>query len=133
MNGGSYGDALTRPFWAAADEGRLLIQRCETCGHHQFYPRPFCLACEDGEVAWVEATGGGVVYSLTTVHLRVIEALEPPYLVALVELDEGPRLLARLVDDEGAPLPGGVGIGAAVRLAWHRRGAAPPLPVFRPV
>ena len=90
-------DALSRPFWAGAAEGRLLVQRCTACGAHQFYPRPFCLACQD-EVEWVEASGRGEIYSLTTNHLRMSPELEPPYYVALVRLEEGPVLLTRIVD-----------------------------------
>ncbi|MDH3733784.1 MAG: Zn-ribbon domain-containing OB-fold protein [Gemmatimonadota bacterium] len=129
--GEGYGDALTRDFWAAAREERLVVQRCASCGHHQFYPRPFCLECEDGEVGWVDAAGTGRVYSLTTVHLKVTPDLEPPYIVALVELDEGPRLLTRLVDEDGSPLVDGVAIGDRVSVAWHDRGEDPPLPIFR--
>ena len=101
---GGYGDALSHVYWAAAREGRLLVQRCRECGHHQFYPRPLCLECETLTPEWVEASGAGSVYSLTTVHLRVIADLDPPYLVALVELEEGPRLLTRLVNHDGTPL-----------------------------
>ena len=130
---GPYGDALTLGYWAAAREGRLVVQRCSACGHHQFYPRPFCLACEELDLEWVDAAGTGAIYSMTTVHLRVSPELEPPYVVALVELDEGPRLLTRLVDEDGAPVRGGVEIGDRVTVAWHDRGDDPPLQVFRPV
>ncbi len=124
-----YGDALSRPFWAGAAEGRLLVQRCTACGAHQFYPRPFCLACQD-EVEWVEASGRGEIYSLTTNHLRMSPELEPPYYVALVRLEEGPVLLTRIVDAAGAPLAEGAAIGNPVVVAWHPRDDAPPLPVF---
>ena len=126
-----YGDALSRPFWAGAAAGRLLVQRCTDCGAHQFYPRPFCLVCED-EVEWVETSGGGEVYSLTLNHLKVSAEPDPPYYVALVRLDEGPVLLTRIVDAAGAPLAAGVAIGDRVVVAWHPRENAPPLPVFTP-
>ena len=67
--------------------------------------------------------GGATVYAMTTVHLRVDPALEPPYVVAVVELDEGPRLTTNIV---GGQAP----IGDRVRLAWRERDGAPPLPVF---
>jgi uncharacterized OB-fold protein len=129
--GETYGDALSREYWQAAREGRLLVQRCSACGHHQFYPRPLCLECEALDPEWVEATGVGSVYSITTVHIHVTPDLDPPYLVALVQLEEGPRLLTRLVDDDGSPLAGGVAIGARVTVTWHSRGEDPPLPVFQ--
>ena len=127
-----FGDALTRAFWEAASEGRLIIQRCGACGHHQFYPRPLCLECESPAMDWVEAAGDGTIYSMTTVHIAVSPDFEPPYIVALVELDEGPRLLSLLVDDGGELLTGGAAIGDRVRIAWRPREGAPQLPVFRP-
>lgn len=120
-----YGDALTAPFWAAAARRELLIQRCDACGRHQFYPRPYCLACQSDRVAWVPAGGAGTIYSQTTVHIQVVPEFSPPYTVALVELDEGPRLLGAIVDGETR-------IGDRVRVAWREREDAPPLPVFAP-
>jgi uncharacterized OB-fold protein len=118
-----YGDALTRPFWAAAARGELVVQRCASCGHHQLYPRPFCLGCDGTDLAWVETAGTGTVYSRTVVHMQVSPDLEPPYSVALVELDEGPRVVANLAD---VTIP----IGARVRIAWRARPGLPPYPSF---
>ena len=119
------GDPTTEPFWTACRERRLLIQRCETCGHHQFYPRPFCLACESAELRWVDASGEGRIYSMTTVRVPADPSMPPPYVVAIVELTEGPRLLTNI---EG----GSAAIGDAVRLRWREREPLPPLPVFAP-
>ena len=119
-----YGDPLTTTFWEAAIRHELLIQRCAACGHYQSYPRPFCLNCEGEDVGWVRAAGTGTVYSVTTVHLKVSEEFGPPYQVAVVELDEGPRLLTNIV---GTPCQ----IDDIVRVAWREREKAPPLPVFR--
>lgn len=117
-------DPTTAAHWAAAREGRLLLQRCTRCGHHQFYPRPFCLACESRELLWRDAGGYGEVYSMTVVRIPVTPGLVPPYVLALVDLDEGPRLLTNLIGD--------CAIGDRVRLGWvHRDGL--PLPVFSPV
>lgn len=117
-----YGDALTRPFWEAAERGELVLQRCASCGRWQFYPRPFCIACGGDEVGWEAASGGGTVYSVTTVRIDVLPGLDPPYDVALVELDEGPRLLGRVT--------GGPRIGDRVRATWLAREGLPPLPAF---
>ena len=106
-------DPMTRQYWAAAFEHRLLVQRCTRCGHHQFYPRPFCLACSSRQVAWQQVSGRGSVYSLTTVRIPVHPELPPPYVVALVELDEGPRLLTNIV--------GECVIGDRVHVRWERR------------
>lgn len=114
-------DPTTAEYWAAARGGRLLLQCCADCGHHQFYPRPFCLACESREVRWREAGGHGLVYSMTTVRIPVTPALTPPYVLALVDLDEGPRLLTNIV--------GACGIGDRVRIGWADRDGLP-VPVF---
>jgi uncharacterized OB-fold protein len=118
-----YGDPNTYAFWDAARSGRLLIQRCTACGAHQFYGRPFCLACDGEAVEWVPAAGTGTVYSVTTVHVRWYPEHEPPYQVAVVALDEGPRLTANIVGEAAA-------IGDRVAVAWRERDGLPPLPVF---
>ncbi len=116
-------DPTTEAFWQACFERKLLIQKCASCGHHQFYPRPFCLACESDDVSWIESSGSGTVYSVTTVRVPVTDELPPPYLLALVDLDEGVRLLSNV---EGSELR----IGERVSLAWRERPKLPPLPVF---
>jgi uncharacterized OB-fold protein len=118
-----YGDPLTRPFWEAAREHRLILQHCTQCGTYQFYPRPFCLECQSGEMEWSEASGRGTVYSVTTVRMNVLPDLQPPYQVAIVELAEGPRLLGGIVDDNAR-------IGNAVEIRWRERDDLPPLPMF---
>lgn len=116
-------DPITAPFWEAAARRTLVIQRCRSCGTHQFYPRPFCLSCNADSLEWVAASGRATVYSQTTVRLQIMPTLAPPYVIALVDLDEGPRLLTLMV---GPPCV----IGDHVRLVWKERLDAPPLPVF---
>lgn len=118
-------DPTTEPFWNACVEGRLLVQRCTACGTHQFYPRPFCLSCESSTLEWAETKGTGTIYSITTVRLPVTPELPPPYLLALVDLDEGPRLLTNIEADAAS-------IGDRVSVAWRQREGLPPLPVFVP-
>ena len=119
-----YFDPTTAPFWEAAQAGKLLIQKCGACGHFQFYPRPICLACEMRKPLWVEACGDGTVYSMTTVRTSVTPDLKPPYVVGLVELTEGVRMLGGILGPEPS-------IGARVRLDWRQRAGLPPVPVFR--
>lgn len=83
-------DPTLAPFWMGAAKGQVMIQRCNACGSHQFPPRPFCLTCDAEAPDWVPAAGQGMVYSLTTSHLPP----DPGTTVALVQLDEGPKLLA---------------------------------------
>ena len=93
-------DALTRPYWDAAAEGRLLVQRCEACGEHQWYPRAHCVACGAGEPAWVEAAGTGRLHTFSVLHKTPNPefAADLPYVLAIIELDEGVRVSANVVD-----------------------------------
>jgi uncharacterized OB-fold protein len=120
-----YGDALSAPFWEAATRHELIVQRCAACGIHQFYPRPYCLACQSDDVAWVAVAGGGTIYAQTTVHIQIAPGSTSPYTAALVDLDEGVRMLTNIVGGETQ-------IGDRVRLAWREREGEPPLPVFVP-
>ena len=93
-------DDLSRPYWEAARKGTLLLQRCVTCGKHQFYPRPFCLACSGSDLEWIEATGTGRLHTFAVVRRTAdpIFADDVPYVFAVVELSEGPRLTVNVVD-----------------------------------
>ncbi|GAB1823744.1 Zn-ribbon domain-containing OB-fold protein [Herbidospora sp. RD11066] len=118
-----YGDPLSRPFWAGARDRRLVLQRCADCGRWQHYPRPLCLGCESTALESVPASGLGTIYSCTTVRIPARPDLEPPYIAAIVELDEGPRMLTNIAADAAR-------IGDRVRVGWRDREDAPPLPIF---
>ena len=120
-----YGDPTTIKFWEAAGRKELVLQHCGDCGHYQFYPRPFCLECESTNLEWTQVNGDGKVYSMTEVQVKISPDFDPPYVVALVELDEGPRMLGNIVEGEAA-------IGDRVKLAWRDREDAPPVPVWTP-
>ncbi|MGW6456038.1 Zn-ribbon domain-containing OB-fold protein [Streptomyces sp. NPDC055078] len=119
-------DPTTAPYWAAAREHRLVLQRCAGCGAFQFYPRPFCLTCQSDDVGWVTASGLATVHSQTTTHIPVTPELTPPYVVAVVALDEGPWLVTNIVG-------GATRIGERVSVDWRERAEGPPVPVFRPL
>jgi uncharacterized OB-fold protein len=95
-------DAHSAAYWEAAADGRLLIQRCSACGAHQFYPRQHCVQCFAADPAWVEARGTGRLHTFTVVHKtpNAEFAHACPYVFAIVELDEGPRIATRVVDVE---------------------------------
>jgi uncharacterized OB-fold protein len=115
-------DPVTRPFWDAAADGRFLIGRCKDTGRHFFPPRgvsPFTLS---PNVELVEASGQGSVYSYTVMRTK------EPYIPAMVELAEGPRIFTNLVE----VAPEAVRIGMAVKLAWTPTEGGPPVPMFRP-
>jgi hypothetical protein len=94
------GDDLSRAYWEAAREGRLLIQRCSACGEHQFYPRGHCVHCSASGPEWVEAKGTGRLHTFSVVHRTATPGFQDdvPYVFGIVELDEGPRLTVNVVD-----------------------------------
>lgn len=80
----------------AVAEGRFIIQQCKDCGRHVFYPRVLCNHCGSVDLKWVEPTGRGVVYSTSVVRQKPEKGGD--YNVALIELEEGPRMMSRVVD-----------------------------------
>lgn len=99
---------LTRPFWTAAAEGRLLIQRCEDCSKAVFYPREICPHCWSEKLHWEEASGRGRLKSFSVVHKPGHPGWAPvaPYVVGLVELDEGPTMLSHILAGGRDPVVG---------------------------
>lgn len=120
----------TAEFWRGCARGELLLQRCDDCGAWQFYPRPFCTACTRGSVRWATASGRGTLASWSIVRRPVDPswAAEAPYVLALVALDEGPRLMTALTGCE----PSGLAIGMRVAVAFDVRPNGAVLPRFRP-
>jgi hypothetical protein len=119
----------TRPFWDAASEGRLLIQRCSHCHAAIHYPRIQCPKCWSEELAWEEASGRGRIKSYSEVWKPGHPGWSPavPYIVALIELDEGPTMLSMVLRTDGEPA---IAVGQAVRLAPANIGGRT-MPVFR--
>ena len=121
--------AETAPYWRAALEGRLEIQHCRACARHQFYPRRFCTQCLSDDIQWVQASGRGRIYTYTVCHVAAHPAFESrvPYAIAMVELDEGVRMLAGIVDSDLQQLA----VGAPVQVCFERIGDEFALPMFR--
>jgi hypothetical protein len=124
-------DPVTAPFWQAASQGRLLLQRCPKCGAHQFYPQSSCRGCLWEGLEWVHAIGKGVIYTYTIVHRAPSRPFEPdvPYTVALVDLAEGCRMISNIV---GAS-PEAVRVGMPVEVVFEEITPEISLPKFRPV
>jgi len=117
-------------FWKAVQQGQLLLQQCLDCERWQFYPRTFCTSCSSFHLKWQEVSGNGIIYACTLIHRAPSPALQErtPYLLCLVELAEGVRMMSRLADgDFAAP-----GIGDAVRLVIHREPDGTWLPLVVP-
>jgi uncharacterized OB-fold protein len=116
------------PFWAAALQGRLVVQRCDGCGALHHPPRSMCPQCGSVELSFVEAAGSGTVYSYAILHHPQHPSFDYPVVAALVDLDEGVRLVTNLVDVS----PGDVEIGMAVEVCFVPAVGDAVVPVFRP-
>jgi uncharacterized OB-fold protein len=116
-------------WWDATRERRLALQQCTSCGSCQHYPRALCTSCGADELEWRTASGDGTVYSYTVVYRPPgPSAPEPPYVVALVRLAEGPLVLTNVVGCE----PGAVACDRPVTLTWEPLADGRALPLFTP-
>ncbi|HEY4887825.1 MAG TPA: Zn-ribbon domain-containing OB-fold protein [Candidatus Dormibacteraeota bacterium] len=118
-----------REFWDGAANGRLVLPRCDRCGRVIWFPRHFCPECGSSAVTWFEASGRGTIYSYTVVRQgEGAYAGVTPFVIAYVELDEGPRVLTNLLGQ-----PDSWSIGQSVRAVFdHGPGGGPPLLRFTP-
>ncbi|KRB93482.1 Zn-ribbon domain-containing OB-fold protein [Noviherbaspirillum sp. Root189] len=120
---------ITQPYWDAAKEQRLVIQECSHCHSRQFYPREFCLCCLSDDIKWIESSGKGTVYTYTINRRAANPAMNDlvPYVVAAIDLDEGVRMLANVVD---SPI-NAVRIGSRVQVCFEKLSEDITLPQFR--
>ena len=91
---------LNAPFWNGLAQGEVRLQRCNACGVHQYPPESFCYECGAQDPSWVAVTGNGTIYSFIVVHQQYHKAFKEflPYTVAIVQMDEGPRMLCTMLD-----------------------------------
>lgn len=120
----------SRPFWDAAREGTFLVVRCAGCGRAHHYPRPFCPFCWSEDVSWETASGHATLYTYSTVYVNDMApfAERLPYVAAVVDLAEGPRVMTNIVDCDPAELRIGMDLAVAFRVLTDEVTA----PVFRP-
>ena len=118
----------TQPFWEACQQHALEVPECLHCGHLFLPGGPVCPACWSTELGAKSVSGKGQVFTYTVYRHSYHPALKTPYVVALVELAEGPRLITNIV---GCP-PGDVEIGMAVQVQFEREGEFV-LPRFIPI
>src|SRR6266540_6241238 len=106
--------ADTQPFWDGCAREQLLLQRCNTCRTVWHPPSPLCPSCFSTDFEWMPASGKGTVYTYSVVHHPFRRVWEPlvPYVLAVIELAEGPHMLSNLV--ETAPEAVHIGMGVAV-------------------
>lgn len=120
----------TRGFWDGTKAGELRVQVCGACGHTQLPGGPACAACWSPDLAWRAVSGRGAVFSFTVVHhaFHPAFASECPYVVADVELEEGPIITSRVVGCD----PRTVEIGMPVQVTFERVSDEIALPLFTP-
>lgn len=125
-------DTAAAPYWEAAARHELTLPCCGDCGLVFFPPRELCPDCWSRELSWQRVAGGGTVWTFTEVHVAFYDdtwADDVPYVVAVIELDEGPRLLANIV----APDMDSLSIGDRVVVEFEDRSEGVTLPMFQVV
>ncbi|MBV7483561.1 Zn-ribbon domain-containing OB-fold protein [Bordetella sp. BOR01] len=120
---------ITRPYWDAAAARQLVIQECRACGARQFYPRGFCIGCLSNDLHWLPCSGKGTIYTFTVNHRAANAALKEhlPYVVAAIDLDEGIRMIANILDSP----PEAIQMGARVQVIFEALSETIALPQFR--
>ena len=124
---------LTEPFWEAAKNKSLIIQHCGNCGVFVWCPNPSCTECGNDHLEWKPVSGQGTVFSFTIIR-HVLERRgrgfenDVPYIVAWIDLDEGPRFCSNVVD---CPVEN-ITIGMPVEVVFLETGGGIFLPKFRP-
>ncbi|MFJ3228370.1 Zn-ribbon domain-containing OB-fold protein [Streptomyces sp. NPDC086783] len=127
-------DAFSRAYWEAAAEGRLLLRHCAACGRDHHYPREFCPHCWSEDVGWRQGSGHATLYTWSVVHRNDLPPFgaRTPYVAAVVDLAEGPRMMTEIVECEESALR----IGMELEVTFRAAGADPAgevrVPVFRP-
>ena len=116
-------------YWQRAAEGKLVLQRCVTCGDYQFYPRALCASCA-GETEWVDASGRGTLYTFTVIRQNRSAAFKDlsPYAVGIIELEEGVRMMSNIVDCDVDRLE----VGMALEVLLLKAADDVGLPFWRP-
>ena len=119
-------NGLSSEVFDGCNQGLLKLQRCLNCHAVQFYPRVLCAMCSERDMVWINASGRGNVASFTIVRRALTEGYEAPYVVALIDLEEGPRMMSNIVDCS----PEIVVVGAPVKVAFTAWSDTLSLPVF---
>ena len=115
-------------YWAGVNEGRLRIRRCRSCHQAHFMPRYLCPTCWSEDLEWIESSGRGTVHSFTIVRRAALPAFagEVPYVLALIDLQEGPRMMTNIVGSTRLETK----IGDPVEVVFEDRGKDSKIPQF---
>ncbi len=119
----------TQHFWDGTRAGELRLQRCESCAKVYFPPRPFCPVCASRGVSVFAASGKATLYSYV-IHHRPVPGFTPPYAIAVVELEEGPRMMTNIV--ECPQTPDALPLDMKLEVVFAPQNDTITLPLFRP-
>ncbi|GMV56414.1 MAG: hypothetical protein AMXMBFR6_22190 [Betaproteobacteria bacterium] len=122
-------DPDSAPYWAGTREHKLLLPRCRDCGRHHFYPRALCPHCHSDNLEWVQASGHGSIYSYIICNRPAgpVFKADCPYVVAIIALDEGPRMMTNIVGTD----PATVRVGQKVAVCFEDVTPEITLPKFK--
>ena len=121
----------TQHFWDGTKLGELRLQRCDACDHVYFPPRPFCPACASRKVSVFPASGKATLYSYVINHRPPAPGFTPPYAIAVVTLEEGPRMMTNIVDCPQTPEA--LVLDMPLKVTFEKLDDAITLPLFAPV
>ncbi|HCG91595.1 MAG TPA: hypothetical protein DEZ08_07140 [Dehalococcoidia bacterium] len=121
----------TKPFWDSCRKGELIIQQCSNCNEYQFYPRGICSNCWTNDVKWIHSTGKGKVWTYTVTYQNRTPgfAEDVPYVLALVELEEGVKMFTNIIACD----PKEVRIGMEVEVTFVKANNFITIPYFQPI
>jgi uncharacterized protein len=119
----------TKHFWEGTAVGELRLQRCDDCANVYFPPRPFCPSCASRHVSIFSASGKATLYSYV-IHHRPVAGFTPPYAIAVVELEEGPRMMSNIIDCPQTPEA--LELDMKLEVAFEKLDDKITLPQFRP-
>jgi uncharacterized OB-fold protein len=122
-----------KPYWDGLRQGKLMVPRCNACGKPFFYPRVACPLCHGRDIGWIEASGRGRLHSFAIAHQSINRAMKvpPPYILAMVQLDEGPRMLTNLVNVPADPAQ--LRCEMPVRVVFAKQTDDVTIPLWEPV
>ncbi len=114
----------TQAYWDGADEGKLMLRKCNSCGRAHHYPRQICPHCQSDDTHWFEASGNATIYTFSQMLVG-----PQPYVIAFVELEEGPKMMTNIVDCDASKLE----IGQKLSVTFVKSDNGPNVPMFKPL
>lgn len=121
-----------KPYWDGLKEEKLMLPKCDDCGKAFFYPRIACPHCHSRNVGWIQASGKGKLYSFEIAYRSLNPAykIEPPYVLAMIELEEGPRMMSNMINVEATPEA--LKCDMPVEVVFEKQNDDVTLPLFQP-